>query len=326
MLWAGPALVILSSTVSAIAQPTENKALAIQLFKQGRDLARANQWAEACTKFEASLRYDAALGTRLNLATCYEKIGRLTSAWGLFNESADLARQVGNTVWREYALKQIAALQPRLPKLTIAGPANPPPGFAVTRDGVAVGLGVLGTELYVDPGAHEVMASAPGFEQFKTTITVGESQSESVVIRELTPSRPHPPEPSQSPPEVPLVRAEPGRTRTLVGIGLAGGGAVLTGVGLFLGIRARSSYREAESLCGAALVCENDEAFEKGQALIDRARTQATISTVLVITGVVAAAGGAVVWIIAPRRERTETTVGPLVTDRDLGVVIMGRF
>ena len=67
--------------------PEGNATLAEQLFNQGRDLVKANQWADACPKFEASLRYDPVLGTRLNLATCYEHIGKLASAWGLYRES-----------------------------------------------------------------------------------------------------------------------------------------------------------------------------------------------------------------------------------------------
>jgi len=310
--------------VSVSAQATDNKALAVQLFQQGRDLTKDNKWAEACAKFEASLRYDAALGTRLNLAACYEKLGKLASAWALFNESADLAHRAGDTVRHEFALKQIAALLPRLPKLTIAGPTKPPPGFAVTRDGDALSLGVLGTELYVDPGPHEVIATAPGFEQFTATITVDEAQSESVVVRDLTPLKVAPP--PQPQPEPPKLRPEPRQTQKLVGIGLVGGGAVLTGIGFFLGARAISANHDAEALCGAVRICENDAEFEKGKALIERARTQATFSTVFVIAGTATAVAGAAAWISAPRRERAKTAILPIMTDRDLGVAVTGRF
>lgn len=328
MLGAGLALsFIVSSTAPAIAQLTDSKVLAEQLYEQARELASAHRWAEACPKFEASLRYDAALGTRLNLATCYEKIGRLASAWGLFRDSAALARRAGDTIRQDYALKQAAALLPRLPKLTIGGPTKPPPGFAVRRDDVPLDLATLGTALYIDPGQHEVTASAPGFEPFKATITVDEASSESMVIRELTPSKTvTEPQARREGLEKPVGRSEPERTQKLVGIGLASGGAVLTGAGLIFGVRARSTYNDAKALCGAELICENDPDFAKGRDLIDRSRSQAMFSTVLVITGVAAAAAGAVVWGTAIRRERAETAVTPIVTDRDLGVAFMGRF
>jgi hypothetical protein len=217
-----------------------------------------------------------------------------------------------------------------LPKLTITGPATPPPGFGVARDGIALDLAALGSALYVDPGPHEITASAPGFEPFKTTVTVSEAQSESVVLPELVREKTPPVEPQPRPrpeqPEVPVGGAEQARTRKLIGIGVAGGGALLTGVGLFLGARASSTYDDAKALCGAELICENDTDFEKGKDLIDRARTQATVSTVLVVSGIAAAAAGVVVWFTAPKRERAETAVVPVVTDRDLGVAVMGRF
>src|SRR5687767_251519 len=108
------------------AQPADNRALAEQLFNEARDLVKAERWSEACPKFEASLRYDPVLGTRLNLATCYERIGKLASAWGLYRESVELARKAGDTRRADYAQKQAAALEPRLPKLAISAPASPP--------------------------------------------------------------------------------------------------------------------------------------------------------------------------------------------------------
>ena len=89
--------------LSALAQPSDNKALAEQLFNQGRELAKANNWTAACPKFEASLRYDAALGTKLNLATCYEHVGKLASAWGLYRDAAELAARANDAKRREYA-------------------------------------------------------------------------------------------------------------------------------------------------------------------------------------------------------------------------------
>lgn len=223
--------------------------------------------------------------SRPTVAACYEKIGKLTSAWVLFHESADLARDAGDTIRQEFALKQISALIPRLPRLTIAGPTKPPPGFAVTRDGASLGLDTLGTELYVDPGSHEVTASAPGFDPFTVTLTVSEGQYESVVIRELTPTKPPVAEPQQPRPEQPIGGTDPGRRRKLLGLGLAGGGVVLTGLGFLFGAQAISTYHGVESLCGASLICDNNTGFERGKTLIDRARTQATFSTALVITG-----------------------------------------
>lgn len=339
----GLALSSLISSTPALAQPADNKVLAEQLFEQARALAKANRWAEACPKFEASLRYDAQLGTRLNLATCYEKIGRIASAWGLFRDSAELARAANDVPRRDYALKQAATLLPRLPKLTIAGPMTPPNGFVITRDGVPLDLAALGSALYVDPGPHEVTAVAPGFEVFKATINVAERQSESVLIRELTPLKPQPSEPTVVRPQEPVTVTpvmrrppggaepiddgpDPGKSRKYIGLGIAGTGVVLTGVGLFLGMSASSKYDDAKALCGEGLACENQADFERGQQLISDSRSQATLSTVFVVGGLAAAAAGVVVWVTAPKRERAQTAIVPTVSERDLGLAILGRF
>src|SRR5262249_41574123 len=112
------------------AQADDSASIAEQLFNQGRDLAKANRWVEACPKFEASLRYDPALGTRLNLATCYEHVDKLASAWGLYREAIDLAKKAGDVKRHDYAQSQAAALESRLAKLTVHAPDKPPAGLA----------------------------------------------------------------------------------------------------------------------------------------------------------------------------------------------------
>jgi tetratricopeptide (TPR) repeat protein len=138
----------------AHAQSVNAKATAEQLFKQGKDLAKANQWAEACPKFEASLRNDPTLGTRLNLADCYEHIGKLAAAWGLYRDAIELARKAGDTKRADYAQKHATALEPRLPKLAISVAGQSPSELVVKRDDTSLGAGELGVALYVDPDRH----------------------------------------------------------------------------------------------------------------------------------------------------------------------------
>jgi tetratricopeptide (TPR) repeat protein len=314
--------VLAASTSLVAAEPSDGKALAEQLYDQGRALAKSEKWAEACPKFEASLHYDAALGTRLNLATCYEKIGRLASAWGMFRDAAAFALRVGDTARQNYALQHANALLPRLPQLTIARPAKLPSGFAVKRDDVPLDLATLGNALYIDPGTHEVTASAPGFESFKVRITIDEARTESVIIRELVPFRAKTPRGTNEP----AGRFDPGRKRRIIGGGVAASGAILAGVGLLFGARASSTYKDAKALCGSALSCGSDTSFEHGSELVDRAYRQATLSTVLVISGAVAAAAGIAMWVTAPKREHTNTAVTPIVVGRDFGLAIIGRF
>ncbi|HEU4727319.1 MAG TPA: hypothetical protein VFT22_05510 [Kofleriaceae bacterium] len=317
----------------AHAQSADTSTLAEQLFNEARDLARANQWPEACTKFEASLRYDSALGTRLNLATCYEHIGKLASAWGLYRESSELASKAGDVKRHDYAEQQAAALEPRLPRLAIAPPDRQPPGFAVKRDDTAIDAGALGTALYVDPGPHGITASAPGFEAFTQTITLVEGKTETIAIPELK-AAPVPPPRSPKPPANHHVDRTPAAepavrvSRIHMYIALSSGvtGVAAVGVSLVFGTKANSSFNDAKALCGVNLVCSPDD-YSKGQQLIHDARSHATTSTVFITAGAVAIAAGAIVYLTAPRtRERTAARLVPIAHPGDVGLALLGRF
>ena len=64
------------------------KVTAEDMFQQGVELIGKGKWAEAAVKLEESNRLDRAAGTTVNLADCYEHMGKLASAWTLFVEAA----------------------------------------------------------------------------------------------------------------------------------------------------------------------------------------------------------------------------------------------
>jgi tetratricopeptide (TPR) repeat protein len=308
------------------AQSSDSGSLAEQLFNQARDLTKANRWTEACPKFEASLRYDPALGTRLNLAACYEHIGKLASAWGLYRESIDLARKAGDTQRQSYAQSQAAKLEPQLAKLTISAPAKPPPGLAVTRDGTRMEPGALGIALYIDAGTHEITASAPGFEEVTQTVTIVDGKAEAIELPALK-AKPVTAEPTPlsaaagAPP--PPARS---RTRKYIALGSGAAGVAALGIGLGFGVKASSTYKEATALCGDDLVCSPAN-INEGRQLVRDARSTATISTALVIAGGAAIAAGAVVFLTAPRTaERATARLVPVMDDRGAGLAITGGF
>jgi tetratricopeptide (TPR) repeat protein len=320
-------------TERAHAQPSDATAVAEQLFNQARELAKANQWAEACPKFEASLRADPVLGTRLNLADCYEHLGKLASAWGLFREAIELAAKAGDKR-RDYAQQQADALEPRLPKLTISVPEHPPAGLVVARDGAPIDAGALGVALYLDPGPHAITASAPGFEALTRTVTLAEGKAETLALPALTavPVRATaaPQAPPQAPNERPTATSQPelviSPTRRYVAMAVGAAGVASIGVGLFFGSKANSAYHDAKALCGSNLVCSTDN-YTRGQQLIRDTRSDATISTVLIAAGGAAIVTGAVVWLTGRRpHERGIAQIVPVTYDRGSGLAVTGRF
>jgi tetratricopeptide (TPR) repeat protein len=325
------ALAVSTLAVPAYAQapsPTANtSALAEQLFSQARDLAAANRWAEACPKFEASLRYDPALGTRLNLALCYERVGKLATAWGIYRESLELARKAGDTKRADYALHQSTALEPRLPKLAITAPPAPPDGLVVKRDNTTISAAELGVALYVDPGEHTVTASAPGFDDFTLTITVREGKTETLALPKLpakqaavTTTDPQVDTPA------PDTSVRTGRTRRYVAIGGAAVGVVAVSLGLVFGAKASSTYGDAKALCNPELVCDSTADYDRARELMSDARSAARTSTVLVVAGGAAIATGAIVFFTSPRAKARRARIMPVPQDGGAGLAVMGEF
>lgn len=341
----GLAVALAAAARSAYAQPG-TAAIAEQLFDEGRELARSGRWALACPMFEASLRIEPALGAHLNLATCYENLGKPARAWGLYREVIDLAGKAGDVQRRDYAQSHAAALEPRLARLTIAAPVaapiDRPAGFLVRWDGSPVPPGALGVDLYADPGPHEITAAAPGFETFTKTVTLVEGNTLAIAVPVLAAAAvPAAELPAASPedatrdlvivsqrlPDAPIGRADRSSPRRTLAIGLGAAGLTTAGVGLWFGVKARSRARQARQRCGEQLVCNTVADLDAGRRLIHNARSDATVSTVLVAAGGAAIVGGVLVLLATPRtREQTTATLAPLIDDHGVGLAVVGKF
>src|SRR5262245_29076470 len=112
-------LVALGLVAAASAgEPSREAAAAAEAaFDEGKRLAAKRLYEEACAKFEESQRLAPASGTLLNLADCYERLGRTASAWATFRAAAAEARARGKAARDEEARARAAALEPRLSKL-----------------------------------------------------------------------------------------------------------------------------------------------------------------------------------------------------------------
>ena len=81
--------------VGAFAAPLsaqgQGEAAARALFDEGRRLALGGQYALACARFEAASKLFTSAGVLVNLADCYEKVGRTEDARVAFGEAARVA-------------------------------------------------------------------------------------------------------------------------------------------------------------------------------------------------------------------------------------------
>jgi hypothetical protein len=168
-----------------------DEATARVAFERAEALQKAGNWVEACPLYEASYHDDPQLGALLHLAACHEQIGKLATAWSEFTDAAELARDAHDP--RESAAKQEAdSLAARLAHVHIIPPAVPIDGLTVHRDDVDV-TPLLGTDIAVDAGDHEIVVAAPGRVTWHHKITIIDQPSTATVSIPALDKAPDPP-------------------------------------------------------------------------------------------------------------------------------------
>jgi hypothetical protein len=315
---------VASAASAAQAQAQEasggDLAAAEALFAEGKRLSAAGEFADACARFAASMTLVPRLGVQLNLADCYEHVGKTASAWVAFGEAAALARRIGDP--REtFARQRQDALVPRLTRLRVSIAHPDVDGFSLLRDGVRVAPSVYGVEVPVDPGDHRIEASAPAHVTWSTQVVAsGAGAVVTVVVPELDRTPP--------PPSVPLVApptrdAHDDRRRVtpLVWI-TAGVGAVGIGTGVAFGTAARSLWQQARPDCDPSNNC-SDAAY----ARLQRSRRDGDLSTVAFGIGGVALATSLILYLRGSRdRARSTLRLVPALTSSAAGAALGGAF
>lgn len=176
------AFIVVAAALPARAQ--DDTALALTLFDQGKKLADAQNYVEACPRFLDSYKLTPKLGTLLNLADCYEKIGKTASAWARFTEAIAMAESAHEGERATFAKQHADDLVKSLATLTITAP-NTSPNLQITRDGTVLDLASLDVAVPVDPGAHVIEVSAPKKKTLTLTIIVPKNAAQSLELPEL---------------------------------------------------------------------------------------------------------------------------------------------
>src|SRR5262245_40104357 len=176
----------------AAAQPNEptdddpNKPAADRLFHEGKSLIDNKQdYRAACPKFEQSLELLDQLGVRMNLADCYEHHPRLLAARNTFIAAEQAAIRLRDSRL-SYIRTRLSVLNRRLPTLTIVlAPGTAPDAITVTLDSQTVARAVLGKPFAVDPGSHDIRATARGGKDWSTRIQATEASHTTVKVPPL---------------------------------------------------------------------------------------------------------------------------------------------
>ena len=296
-----------------LARAAGDPIAAESLFEDGRALMAKRDYAEACGKFEASQRLDPALGTQLNLANCFEKLGKTASAWFQFREAASAARRQGDASRQKVAERRAAALKVRLSRLLIVvrGAGGSPADVRVERNGGLVHPAAWGSPIPVDPGRQHLVVSAPGREPWEGDFEVS---GEGSVVRVEVPPLGELATPS------PLAEAAPVDSPLSSGWFWTGAvvGAAGLATGTALGLQARSTWDEATSKCRV----QGRSACEAGASELERdASSQANWATVALAAGAAGAVGALTYWWVAggggsaeagePRSPKLQIALGP---------------
>lgn len=320
------AAMLFARAVSADPSP-EDKALSTELFKQGRALLEQGKIAEACEKLAESERLVPAAGTLLNLALCNEKLGKTATAYAAFVEARARAQHDGRADRVKTADAHIAALEPKLSRLTITVPANVDlPALRVFRDGSEVGRAAWGTAMPVDPGEHTVEARADGYKSWTRTARIGQNaDAQTMTLEALEPDAPPVTEPPPQPPlaapkpvaplppqplpapataTAPAVHAETGDGQRTLAYVLGGVGVVGVGVGSYFGLRARSKWSDSDEGCP-----RDDQCTAAGAEAARDARTAADVSTLSFALGGAALGVGAWLFFTAEPADRKSAAV-----------------
>ncbi len=306
-----------------LARAETGDPVAETLFRDGQRLVEQRRYAEACPKFAESQKREPAPGTLLHLGDCYENNAQLATAWATYVEAANVSRSLGKKVWAENADARAKALEPRLPKLTIAI-TEAHTGLEVRRDGAILSPATFTTPIPTDPGEHVFEATAPGRVAWKQNIVLVERQRTEVRIPSLLKDLPLTNEIVRAPsPELPQAGAQvdpnhrpattgasPLRPAGFVALGLGGVGLA---VGAVVGGLALSDNSRAVELCPNAGICGSRDGVDASE----RSKTVATVSTVTLISGAVLVAAG-VIMVLAARPSATRAT-SDRSTDRRYG-------
>jgi len=314
------AIACVLGSVDAIGAPSPpEKAAARSLFDQGRALVKAGKYDQACPKFEESYKLDPGIGASFNLADCYERVGKTASAWSGFLEAASFARIAGQAQREKVARDRAKDLEPRLSRIVIeVAKGSALDGLEVRRDGTSIGEGVWGQGVPVDPGEHVVEAAAPGRKPWRTSVVLaGDGTSVTVTVPLLAPDREAtaaPIGPAQAPLPPRSEATTRGKGQRTAGLVTAGVGLLSLGVAGVFALQTRSKVSDAEAWCDGANCWD-----PRGVDLHDQAKGTADLATVFGIVGAAAVAGGAVLYLTAPRagaepsaRRSTTWVAGPM--------------
>ncbi|MFZ5891885.1 MAG: hypothetical protein ACOY0T_12595 [Myxococcota bacterium] len=339
-----PLLVLAIAAPSAAETAAEDVAAARSLGVQGIQLADSGRCNEAIDKLERAEALYHAPTILGRLGECQVEVGQIVR--GTENLNRVVREQLAPNApaafkaAQERAKKVLDAALPRIAYLTVKVEPKVA-GANVTVDNAPVPPALIGAERPTDPGTHQVVASAAGYTEARSSVTLAEGAHQEVSLTLVqdpnaatattsaltttgtttttngtttttTDTTPPPAAPTPAP-------AARDNSLAIFALGIGGAGLIVGGITGGLAISKKNSLECPDKKCPPS---EHDA--------LDGANTMAMISNVGFGVGIVGVALGTVLLITGGKKTEappatTTTTVGlrakPYADAHSIGVV-----
>lgn len=306
---------LLCCSILAVAAPAradgadvKRKEAAEKLFHEGREALTRGEHELACARFKGSADLFPVANTLANVARCEERKGRVLEAMRVWREVIGLLAEGDERL--AAARERVAALDARVPKLTLAVDPRLPVEARLSIDGSSIGRAAWTAPIALAPGEHRILViDAPGRPERGFTVTLAEGERKTLAIGAVADSAP--------PPPVPLPRATGRRTAGFVALGVGVAGLVAAGItgGVLLSRDAR-----IHELCPGR-ICPRE-----GWDLITGGKPIFIANAVAWGLGIAGAGAGAALLISSRRPEPPRAALAPWFGPAGAGAALAGRF
>ncbi len=276
------------------------------LYNEGLGLEERGDRDGALVRFRGAWSSMRTPRTGYAYARSLARAGQLVEAFDVASATVALPESPNEPpgVKEDRAASQKLAmeLRGRIPSVRIVVRGAPAGARVEVRvDGAIVPADAIGLARKVDPGQRRIAISTNGGPATESVVALAEGEDRVVTVD--APPTPRPVETAPPPPpERPQTPAPTWSTQKTLALVAGGVGVAALATGIVFGVRAKTLYSHAGDHC-TGTVCDED-----GIAKTDDARSAATISTIVTLSGVGFVALGAVLWLTAPR---ASVAIGP---------------
>jgi hypothetical protein len=296
-------LFLLAVSAPAWAEPTAaDRETARQLLDEGDKLAATKDMEGALARYKRAHEIMNVPSTGVEVVKALTALRRLV-------EARDLALAVGRMPVgpsegqafksaRAEAAVLAESLRDQIPTLLI-DPDEPKTGLLVTIDGNTVPTAALGSPRAIDPGTHELVVTAAGYDTWKTIVELKDRERKTLAVKlvKVAGVEPGTPAPAQAQkPNESLVPRRSSKTPVYIAFGVGGAGLAL---GTVTGLMSLSKVSSVKSSC-VSDVCPSSTRSDR-----DSASTMAWVSNISFGVGLVAAGVGTYLYFRSPDEPAT---------------------